>query len=115
MEELIQSDVVWVALPAPSGRRPAIVVQGDAHNASAIQTTIVIPLTTNERLAAMPGNVRLTARQTGLTKASIANVSQLQVVPKASVTKRAGRLSPAKMRELWAGINLVLGSPFRID
>ena len=115
MERLTQSDVVWVSLPEPGGRRPAIIVQGDAHNASALQTTIVVPLTTNDRLGAMPGNVRLTARQTGLKRASVANVSQLQVVPKASLATRVGHLSAAKMREVWAGINLVFGSPFRVD
>jgi len=115
MERVIQSEVVWVALPEPAGPRPAIVVQGDAHNASALLTTIIVPLTTNERLAAMPGNFRLTARQSGLKRASIANVSQLQVIPKGSVGRRVGHLSSAKMRELWAGINLVFGSPFRLD
>ena len=60
----------------------------------------------------MPGNVRLTGRQTGLRKASVANVSQLQVIPKIAITRRVGRLSAAKMRDLWAGINLVFGSPF---
>lgn len=115
MERVSQSDVVWVSLPAPAGRRPAIVVQGDAHNRSALRTTIVVPLTTSQRLAAMPGNVRLTARQTGLSKASVANLSQIQAVPKSAITGRAGRLSAAKMRELWAGANLVFGAPFRLD
>jgi mRNA-degrading endonuclease toxin of MazEF toxin-antitoxin module len=114
MERVAQSEVVWVSLPELGGRRPAVVVQGDAHNASGLQTTLVVPLTTNERLAAMPGNVRLTRRQSGLRRASIANVSQLQAIPKASIAERVGHLPAAKMDELWAGINLVLGSPFRI-
>jgi mRNA-degrading endonuclease toxin of MazEF toxin-antitoxin module len=115
MERVIQSEVVWVALPEPAGSRPAVVLQGDAHNASALPTTIIVPLTTNERLAAMPGNVRLTPRQSGLRRTSIANVTQLQVIPKASITRRVGHLSAAKMRELWAGINLVFGSPYSLD
>lgn len=115
MERVARSDVVWVELPEPAGRRPAVVVQGDAHNLSAVRTTIVVPLTTNERLAAMPGNVRLAARQSGLRRASVANVSQLQVIPKRSIIERVGHLPAAKMRELWAGINLVLGSPFKLE
>jgi mRNA-degrading endonuclease toxin of MazEF toxin-antitoxin module len=114
MERVIQGEVVWVVLPEPAGRRPAVVVQGDAHNASSLQTTIVVPLTSSDRLAAMPGNVRLTGKQAGLKRASIANVSQLQVIPKASIERRIGHLSGAKMRELWAGVNLVFGSPFRL-
>lgn len=35
----------------PGWRRPAIVVQNDEFNQSAMHTTIVIPLTSNLRLA----------------------------------------------------------------
>lgn len=113
MVGVAQGQVVWVSFPEPAGRRPAVVMQGDAFNASALQTTLVVPLTTNERLAQMPGNVRITSRQSGLKKTSIANVTQLQAVPKASIMASTGHIPPSKMRELWSGINLVFGSPFK--
>lgn len=90
-------------------------VQGDEFNESRLATTLVVPLTTNERLGQMPGNLRLTSRQTGLKRAFVANVTQLQVVPRASIVGLVGQLSRAKMAELWSGINLVFGSPFRLD
>lgn len=61
-----QGDVCWASLPDPGGsgpglRRPVVVVQGDALNDSRIATTVVVPLTSNRRLAAAPGNVKLVA------------------------------------------------------
>lgn len=115
MVRVRRGQIVWVSFPEPAGRRPAIVVQGDEFNDSRIATTLVVPLTTNERLAQMPGNIRLTSRQTGLARASVVNVTQLQVIPRASIVELVGQLSRAKMFELWSGINLVLGSPFSLD
>ena len=62
--------------PVGSGtgfRRPVLIVQGDSFNASRISTAVVVPLTSNERLAAAPGNVLLPAESTGLPKHSVAN------------------------------------------
>lgn len=72
-------------LPDPVGSgpgldRPVVVVQGDAFNSSRIATTVVIPLTSNQRLAAMPGNVFLSAKKTGLPRDSVANVSQIVAI-----------------------------------
>lgn len=39
------------------GRRPALIVQNDNFNASAIATTVVIPLTTNTLLAEYKDNI----------------------------------------------------------
>lgn len=77
-----QGDVVWASLDDPAGSgpgfsQPVMIVQGDSFNASRIATTVVVPLTSNLRLAAAPGNVVLAAARTGLPKDSVANVSQL--------------------------------------
>ncbi len=66
-----QGDIWWADLPEPTGsgpgfRRPVVVVQGDAFNASRIATVVCVPLTSNLRWAAAPGNVLLSARLTGL-------------------------------------------------
>ena len=79
-----QGDVCWASLQDLIGagagvRRPVVIVQGDSFNASRISTTVVVPLTSNERLAAAPGNVVLPAATTGLPKESVANVSQIDV------------------------------------
>jgi mRNA interferase MazF len=109
-----QGDVCWASLGDPIGsapgfRRPVVVVQGDSFNASRIATTVVVPLTSNLRLAAAPGNVVLGAAGTGLPKDSVANVSQIVSVDRAVLTERVGRLSASDLRLVLAGIDLVLG------
>jgi len=109
-----QGEVWWADLPRPSGsepgfRRPVVVVQGDAFNRSRISTVVCVALTRTLRLADAPGNVRLSARQTGLPKQSVANVSQLVTLDKASLTERAGRLPDSRVRAVLSGIDVVLG------
>ncbi|HEX5147538.1 MAG TPA: type II toxin-antitoxin system PemK/MazF family toxin, partial [Candidatus Limnocylindrales bacterium] len=88
-----QGDVWWAELPEPSGsgpgyRRPVVVVQGDAFNRSAIGTVVSIPLTSTLRWADAPGNVRLSARSTGLPRDSVANVSQVVALDRTLLTDR---------------------------
>jgi mRNA interferase MazF len=63
----------------------------------------------NLRWGDAPGNVRLSARATGLPKDSIANVSQLVTLDRASLMERTGRLSAANLGLVLAGIDIVLG------
>lgn len=109
-----QGEVWWADLPEPAGsgpglRRPVAIVQGDAMNRSRIATVVCVPLTSNLRWAQAPGNVRLSARLTGLPKDSVANVSQLIALDKSLLTERTGKLSRAKVDLLLSGIDVVLG------
>jgi len=109
-----QGDVLWASLPEPtrsgSGfRRPVVVVQGDAFNASRIATVVVVPLTSNLRWAAAPGNVALTARRTGLPKDSVANVSQIVALDRRVLSERVGILDDRALALVLAGIDLLLG------
>jgi len=111
---IAQGDVWWADLAAPSGSepgffRPVVVVQGDSFNRSALRTVVAVPLTSNLRWAEAPGNVRLTARTTGLPRDSVANVSQVVTVDKATLIERVGKLSSAKLDLVLAGIDVVLG------
>jgi mRNA-degrading endonuclease toxin of MazEF toxin-antitoxin module len=54
--------------------------------------------------------VFLTAKGTGLTKDSVANVSQLTALDKDILTQRAGRVRPADFDLVLRGINLLLGA-----
>jgi mRNA interferase MazF len=109
-----QGDVCWASLedPVASGagfRRPVVIVQGDSFNASRISTAVVVPLTSNARLLAAPGNVALGAATTGLPKDSVANVSQIVAIDRDLLTERVGRVSAADLGRIMAGIDLVLG------
>ena len=65
-----QGEVYWLHLfgigSEPAGRRPAIVVQADHFNRSAINTAVVAAITSNLRLGEMLGNVRLRKEKLGL-------------------------------------------------
>ena len=109
-----QGDVWWASLRDPTGsgpgsRRPVVVVQGDAFNASRLATVVVVPLTSNLRWSSAPGNVLLTANRSGLPRDSVANVSQLVAVDRDIFTERIGHLSEADLGLILAGIDLVLG------
>ena len=111
---ILQGEVWWADLAKPSGsgpgfRRPVVVVQSDALNRSRIATVICVPLTSNLKWALAPGNLRLSARTTGLPKESVANVSQIIAVDKTLLTKRAGKLPASKLELVLSGISLVLG------
>jgi mRNA interferase MazF len=111
---IAQGEIWWAELADPTGsgpgfRRPVVVVQGDPFNASALPTVVVVPLTSNLRWADAPGNVRLTARMTGLPRDSVANVSQILAVDRAVLRDRAGRLTAAKVDLVLNGVEIVLG------
>lgn len=111
--EIRRGAVWWAELPDAAGagpgfRRPVVVVSADAFNASRIQTVIVVVLTSNLRLAEAPGNVRVRAREAGLPKESVANVSQVLTVDKDVLTERAGQVRAATLEQLTAGLRLVL-------
>lgn len=111
---IAQGDVWWADLAVPSGsepgfRRPVVVVHGDSFNRSTLRTVVAVPLTSNLRWAQAPGNLRLTARATGLPRDSVANVSQVVTVDKADLTERVGKLSAVKLDLVLAGIDVVLG------
>jgi len=109
-----RGDVCWASLGEPDGsgpgfRRPVVIVQGDAFNASRIATVVVVPLTSNLRWAAAPGNVFLDTKQTGLPRDSVANVSQIVAVDREILTERVGQLPDGDVQLVLSGIDLVLG------
>jgi len=109
-----QGDVCWATLEDPIGsgpgfRRPVVIVQGDSFNASRISTTVVVPLTSNQRLSASPGNVALPAARTGLPTDSVANVSQIVAIDRELLSERVGRLPDPLLNRILVGIDLVLG------
>lgn len=111
---IARGDVFWLDLGQPEGslparRRPVVVVQDDQFNASRLATTIVAVLTPNVALAAMPGNVLLPARSTGLPRDSVVNVTALVTADKAELVERAGSVPAALMSEVCGGLRLVLG------
>jgi mRNA interferase MazF len=108
-----QGDVWWADLADPVGsepgfRRPVVVLQGDPLNRSRIATVICVVLTSNLRWADAPGNALLSAKITGLSKDSVANVSQLVTLDRAALMERVGKLPRAKLALIFSGVDIVL-------
>ena len=109
-----QGEVWWADLGDPVGsgpgyRRPVLVVQGDPFNRSAIATVVCIPLTSNLKWAAAPGNVPLKPRDSGLPKESVANVSQVVALDRSVLVERVAKIPATKLDLVLRGIDVVLG------
>lgn len=109
-----RGEIWWANLPEPRGsepgdRRPVLVLQSNSFNRSGIQTVVSIVLTSNLRLADAPGNVLLPARESGLPKDSVANVSQIVTIDKSFFTDCVGVLPDHLFRRIEAGVRLVTG------
>ena len=109
-----QGDVFWASLDDPTGsgpgfRRPVVIVQSDAFNASRLATVVVVPLTSKLRWAAAPGNVLLSAGRSGLPRDSVANVSQLIAIDRRILSDRVGRVNERELASILAGFDVVLG------
>ena len=107
--EIWWADVGPTRGSAPAKRRPALVVQADSFNASKIATVMVVVISSNLRLAAAPGNIRLSKRQSRLPKPSIVNVSQVVTLDKRGLTEQISSLGPETMQQVDEGLRLSLG------
>lgn len=111
---IAQGQIWWADLGEPTGSEPGydhpvLVVQCDRFNHSGIATVVCVTLTSNRRLAESPGNVLLTARQTGLDRDSVANVSQMVTIDKQELRDCAGQISQSQLDRVLSGIDGLLG------
>lgn len=109
-----RGEIWWASLPEPAGsgpgfRRPVLVVQSNPFNSSRIATVVVAAITSNLRLSAAPGNVKIAKTESGLGKASVVNVSQVLTLDRNLLTEQVRRLSDKKMVEVDQGLRVVLG------
>ncbi len=112
MVTVAKGEIWWADLAEPAGsepgfRRPVVVVQGDPLNRSRISTVVVVPLTSNLKWADAPGNVMLSAATTGLSRDSVANVSQIVTVDRTTLVERVSKLAQGKLDVVYAGIDMV--------
>ena len=108
-----RGQIWWAELPNPTGSepgftRPVLVIQADSFNHSRISTVVVIAITSNLRLAKAPGNVNLPKSASGLSKDSIANVSQISTLDKEALTELIGVTDRLTMRQVDEGVKLLL-------
>lgn len=108
-----RGELWWASLSPPEGsgpgfRRPVLIVQSDPFNSSRIATVVVAVVTSNLALADAPGNVRLGKAESGLSRPSVVNVSQLLTIDRRVLAARIRALPGTTMHAVDAGLRLVL-------
>jgi mRNA interferase MazF len=111
----LQGDVVWADFGRPTGsapgyEHPAIVLQCDRFNESAINTLVVVLISSTLKLQHIPGNVRLGRGEGNLPKPSVANVTQIATIDRQQVLRKIGTLSRRRVLEVIAGVALMMGA-----
>ena len=109
-----RGEVWWASLPDPVGsgpgyRRPVVVVQSNPFNESRISTVIVAVITSNLALVDAPGNIRLSKSESGLSKASVINISQVITLDSDLLTEKVRTLPHSVVDRVNNGLRLVLG------
>lgn len=97
-----QGEIWWAEVP-DAGRRPGLVVTRDAA-IPLLRTVLVAPVTRTVR--GIPTEVPL-GPEDGLGEVCAAAFDNLTLVPRAVLTERAGRLSPAKALEVCRALSAV--------
>ncbi len=113
-----RGEIWWADLaPAPGRvagrRRPLLIVSADEFNASAIPTVVTAAISSDERLAEAPGNVRLVPSDSGLGRPAVVDVAALRTVHRAALSGRVATLPGRVMRRVDEGIRLALAVPLR--
>lgn len=112
--EVARGEIWWADLPdpvasTPGGTRPILIIQANAFNQSRISTVLAAILTSNTRLAELPGNLLVLPNESGLEQPSAINVSQIITADRSFLRARAGRLGNTTMSRVDQGLKLLLG------
>lgn len=108
-----RGEIWWADLGAyrpqeQTGRRPVIVWQSDTLT-GALQSVLVVPLTTNLSRAHLAGTALIEAGEHGPPQDSVALAFQLRAVPKDALVSRIRTLTDAEMQELEQATDEALG------
>lgn len=110
---MMNGEIWWVDFQEPRGStpafvRPGIIVQNNELNRSELNSTIVIPITTNCRLADYKGNVFLDKTESKLSKDSVALCAQITTVDKQALLEKNSKLSSELLNEVYEEISWIL-------
>ena len=114
MTDRLKRGQVWLADLNPTqgseqaGVRPVIIFQNDLVSQFST-TTIAIPLSTNQRRAALPICLLIEQGNGGLSQDSVALCFQMRVLDKTRLSRLLGQLSPEIIDRLAEVVLLTLG------
>jgi mRNA interferase MazF len=110
---LKRGEIWWADLGAyrpreQTGRRPVVIWQSDTLT-RALQSILVVPLTTNLERARLAGTAMIEATENGLSQTSVALAFQMRAIPKSSLLDRIRDLSDDELGELELATDEALG------
>lgn len=110
---MLRGELWWADLGLPRGsapalRRPVLIISADQYNRSDLQTVTVAVITTNARLAALPGNAAVAAGIAGLEVQSVVNVTQIATIDRTALEDRLGALPDWLLAEVDGGLTRAL-------
>jgi mRNA interferase MazF len=111
---MTRGELWWADFGIPFGsepgyKRPVLIIQNDFFNRSKINTTIVIPLTTNLILADAPGNILITKNQSKLKRDSVITISQIEVIDRQRLIEKITKIDRTIIETIENNIMFVLG------
>jgi len=111
---MMRGELWWADFGIPFGsepgyKRPVLIIQNDFFNNSKINTTIVIPLTTNLILADAPGNIFITKNESKLKKDSVIAISQIEVIDRQRLIEKITKIERTIIEKIENNILFILG------
>jgi mRNA interferase MazF len=111
---MTRGELWWADFGIPFGsepgyKRPVLIIQNDFFNRSKINTTIVIPLTTNLILADAPGNILITKSESKLKRDSVITISQIEVIDRQRLIEKITKIDRTIIEKIENNIMFVLG------
>lgn len=97
-----------------TGRRPVIIWQSETLS-RALQSVLVVPLTTNLERARLAGTALIAASPGGLPEPSVALAFQLRAIPTSALRGRIRNLTPEELDELELATDEALGRLDPVD
>ena len=94
----------------PSKLRPAVIMQNDLLEICKLNTTIVIPFTSNLSRADNTPNVFFTKEKTGLSKDSVALIHLIGAVNKFCFAEKLSRLSETNYAKLVSAVTQIISN-----
>jgi mRNA interferase MazF len=91
-----------------TGRRPVVVWQSDTLT-KALQSVLVVPLTTNLERARLAGTAFIEATEAGPPEPSVALAFQMRAVPRSCLRDRIRALTDTELAELELATDEALG------
>ena len=106
---MTRGDLYWVDFGIPIGsaagfRRPAVVIQANEYNNTALNTVIVVPLTGNLRLADYKPNVYITAEESSLKKDSVAIIPLKTALDKSCFIEKICTLNNSIITQIYNAV-----------